>query len=60
LTLALDDPKRGPEIRAMIMRKPALKDWYLQAYAFWREHAGALAMDGQLIELGAGSGPGHR
>lgn len=56
MTLPLDDPGRGPEIRALIARKPALRDWYQGVYAFWREQSRALEMDGPVIELGAGAG----
>ena len=52
----LDDPARVSELRALIARKAALRDWYAQAYACFARAVAASSARGAVLELGSGAG----
>ena len=60
MTLALEDPGREAAIRASILGKPALKDWYVGIYERWAEALKTVPEGGLVVELGAGAGFAER
>jgi SAM-dependent methyltransferase len=52
----LDDPARGAELRVLIRRKPALRNWYQDVYAGYAEVLRRCPPHGIALELGAGAG----
>lgn len=53
---ALDDPRRGSELRARIRSKPALSAWYGEAYRRYAECLARTPGGGIALELGSGAG----
>lgn len=53
---ALDDVQRLPELRRLILGKPALKAWYEGVYARWAQALSLVPSQGLVVELGAGAG----
>jgi SAM-dependent methyltransferase len=52
----LDDPERISEIRALILKKPALKQFYVEVYEKFKTCLLQCPRDGQALELGSGGG----
>lgn len=52
----LDDPSRGPELRAILLRKRALNLWYRDVYQRYADVLARCPAEGIAIELGAGAG----
>lgn len=52
----LDAPERGNELRALILRKSALKAYYEEQYAKYAEVLIRCPRDGIVLELGSGAG----
>lgn len=52
----LDDPERGPALRARILQKPALRRWYEEVYERYRGSVGRATAQGLVVELGSGAG----
>ncbi|MEZ6089651.1 MAG: class I SAM-dependent methyltransferase [Pirellulaceae bacterium] len=52
----LDDPSRGSKLAEIILRKPALRNLYLEVYQRYARVLAQCPSDGLAIELGAGAG----
>jgi SAM-dependent methyltransferase len=53
---SLEDPQRAGELKALIARKPALRNWYCAIYSRWAAALRDVPADGVVAEIGSGGG----
>lgn len=53
---SLDDPSRGPALRVLIQRKPALRRYYEEIYSRYAACLSRSPVEGIALEIGSGAG----
>lgn len=54
--ISLEDPQRVGELKALIGRKKALRDWYCAIYSRWAAALRDVPPEGVVAEIGSGGG----
>src|SRR5438128_392535 len=52
--ISLEDPQRAGELKALIARKDALRDWYRAIYSRWAAALRDVPLGGLVAEIGSG------